>query len=59
MKTQITYAKKNWQFLKPIFSKLETGLKKQEQSEASFVLLALQDMFTKLGINMKVTLEAV
>lgn len=68
-KTQSTYAKRLG-ISQTHLSQIETGVKTVSPerakkyakilgySEVSFVQLAVQDMFVKLGINMKVTLEA-
>lgn len=68
-KTQSTYAKKLG-ISQTHLSQIETGVKivSPERakkfakilgySEVTFVRLALQDMFAKAGINLKVTLEA-
>lgn len=68
-KTQSAYAKK-LKISQTHLSQIETGVKMVSPerakkfakilgySEISFVQLALQDMFTKVGINLKVTLEA-
>ena len=68
-KTQSAYAKRLG-ISQTHLSQIETGIKTVSPerakkfakilgySEVSFVQLAIQDMFAKLGINMKVTLEA-
>jgi transcriptional regulator with XRE-family HTH domain len=68
-KTQSAYAKKLG-ISQTHLSQIETGVKTVSPerakkfakilgySEVSFVQLALQDLFAKLGINLKVTLEA-